>query len=93
MSDDKIYKGNLVLLNIKGAIAPELAASDKLALTRPVAEARIAERLAAFLTKHFLTVTTQADGSIVLSMDLRIMLDEVPPGVAHTKILFKKDEP
>ena len=90
MSDpaEKTYATNIVVLDIQGLIAPEM--KDKANIPQSVMAGRIADKLAMFLTKHFLTTTAQEDGSVLCDISLSILVNDPPKGVACTPIIFRK---
>jgi len=85
---DKTYTSNVVVLNIKGVIAREMV--DKANIPQSVMAGRIADKLAIFLTQHFLTTKVQEDGSVLCDLSLSVLVNDPPKGVACTQIIFRK---
>lgn len=86
----KVFRGNLVKVEIEqrveAKVLDDMAAGD----AQLIAQARIANYLSEFLTKHFLRTRGNKDGSIDLSLQLTLMVAKVPPGVAFTTIAFQE---
>ena len=87
-AEDQVFKGNLVTLSIRDRIDPAKIPAeftpDKMVELR---QHHVAERLARELTKHFLKIATH-EGQVEVSMSITLLVNEVPPGLAHTKIVF-----
>jgi hypothetical protein len=87
------FSAALVRLEIKNRILRELAL---LSNGQAVEESKhaMAQSLAAFLVKNFVT-ETKTDQHIELRLGLELLLptDKVPEGVARTEIIFQAKDP
>jgi hypothetical protein len=88
------FKGNLVHLTIQEKLL-NAALKDSKLTTKDMVElqrGRIADQLAKFLTKHFLTVTGTVEG-VEIRLMISLMMPVVPKGLAHTPIIFQEYRP
>ena len=93
MSGPETFSAALVRLEIKSRVdRAEALASHGRAVE--FARVRIAEELASFLAKQFVT-ESKTDQRIELRLGLELLLptDTVPQGVAHTEIIFQVKDP
>jgi hypothetical protein len=86
----KVFKGCLITLTVRDKIdpnkLPEKFTPDKMA---ELHQYRVANRLATELTKHFLRMEKHGD-TIEMSMSITLLVDKVPGGLNHTKIIFQE---
>jgi len=93
-AEPQVFRGNLVHLTIEEKLL-NAALKDSALTTKDHIElqrGRIADQLAKFLTKHFLTVAGTVDG-VTIRLGITLMVPVVPTGLAHTKILFQEFKP
>lgn len=86
------FAGHLVHLCVKDLIPPEVATKTKLPLAdlKALARSRIAEQMAKFINRHFITDRVQEDGSILVETKITALVPVVPDGLAHTSIVFQE---
>jgi hypothetical protein len=89
VTDERVFRGDLIHIGIANKIPLEQLKAFKGDEMTELGKLRIAEQMAKFLVKHFLSV--ENDGKdLTLDVRFTLLMSKAPPGLAKTTIVFRE---